>query len=153
MVKITRWKTDKRWGFLCVDVDSGMTFTQVLDGYSSEAVIAGLEGMRSHWGSPEVLYTDAGAQLAPLAKEANQQHWVNKFGKRLRGYFGVVGTRWIVEVPKASWCQGKAEKMIQLFKSLYTSLLVDDKKQFTDPQLRLLFSRTVSYTHLRAHET
>ena len=65
---------------------------------------------------------------------------MTKFGTRLRGYFGVVGTRWVVEVPKSSWRQGKAEKMVQLFKSLYTTLLVNEKI-LSDSQLRLLFSR------------
>ena len=127
--------TKKTWGILIEDVNSGAVYIDILQDYSTNAVVTTLRRFGSLRGWPGVICSDPGSQLVSASGKLDS--WWKDMEDSLRTFGSGKNFKWEVSPPDSSWRQGKAERRIGIVKKLI-NLSVGDSR-LTPVELQTVF--------------
>ena len=105
-------KSIKRWAMVIVDVVSGAVYADVLEDYSTAAVMQALSRFGSQYGWPMRIQSDPGSQLE--SAKGKMESWCQdvKTLTRLKTLAGENGFEWSISPGDSPWRQGKVERII-----------------------------------------
>ena len=106
----------KTWGMVIEDTNSGAVHLDIVQDYSTTAVLASLRRFGSLRGWPSIICSDPGSQLESASSKL--QTWWQEMGDSLQSFAADKGFEWKISPPDSPWRQGKAEKRIGLVKKL-----------------------------------
>ena len=137
----------KTWGMIIEDVNSGAVHLDVVEDYSTSAVLSTLRQFGSLRGFPGVMCSDPGSQLESAKGEL--ENWWVTMGRALRDFATSIpeSFRWDVSPADSPWRQGKAERRIAIVKKLLT-LAVGDS-HLTPLELQTAFSEIANICNER----
>ncbi len=108
--------TKKTWGIVVEDMNSGAVHLDIVQDYSTNAVIMSMSrfGRLRRW--PSVMYSDPGSQL--VSASGKLVAWWNEMKDPLRSFAGSNNFKWEISPADSPWRQGKAERRIGVVKRL-----------------------------------
>ena len=113
--------TKKTWAVVIEDANSGAVHLDIVQDYSTQAVLMTLRRFGALRGWPGVICSDPGSQLE--AASGKLENWWLTMGDALRSLGSSKNFRWDVSPADSPWRQGKAERRIGVVKKLmYLSL-------------------------------
>ena len=111
----------KTWGMIIVDCNSGAVHLDIVQDYSTHAVLLSLRRFGSLRGWPSIISSDPGSQLESASGKL--ESWWVTMGDSLRTYGSTRNFKWEISPPDSPWRQGKAERLISIVKKqVYVSL-------------------------------
>ena len=99
--------TKKTWIIVIVDVNSGAVHLDIVQDYSTAAVLLSMRRFGALRGWPGEIHTDPGSQLESASGKL--ESWWSRMEESLRGLGSSKNFKWIVSPPDSPWRQGKAE--------------------------------------------
>ena len=115
----------KTWGMVIEDLNSGAVHLDIVQDYSTNALLATLRRFGSLRGWPGVICTDPGSQLE--SAKGILEHWWIQMEHPLRDFGSTKNFRWNVSPPDSAWRQGKAERRIAVVKKLLNLAVADSR--------------------------
>ena len=117
--------TKKTWAMVIEDANSGAVHLDIVQDYSTHAVLMSLRRFGALRGWPGVICSDPGSQLE--AASGKLENWWLTMGDALRTLGSSKNFRWDVSPADSPWRQGKAERRIGVVKKLLTLSLGDTR--------------------------
>ena len=127
--------TKKIWGMVIEDMNSGAVYLDIVQDYSSPAVLLTLRRFGSMRGWPGVMYSDPGSQLESAGGKLEQ--WWTKMEDALRTFAASKNFKWLLSPADSPWRQGKAERRIAIVKKLIRISIGDTR--VTPVELQTIF--------------
>ena len=115
----------KTWGMLIEDTNSGAVYIDIVQDYSTTAVLLTLRRFGSIRGWPGVICTDPGSQLESAS--GILERWWQTMEKQLRDFATTKNFQWKISPPDSPWRQGKAERRIGIVKKLIQHSVGDSR--------------------------
>ena len=137
--------TKKFWGMIIEDVNSGAVHLDVVNDYSTNAVLMSLCRFGALRGWPLVIQSDPGSQLESAGGKL--EHWWSSFGKPLQNLAGSNNFEWRLSPADSPWRQGKAERRIGVVKKLLRLSIGDTR--LTPLELQTIFFETANICNER----
>ena len=113
------------WAVVIEDVNSGAVHLDIVQDYSTHAVVMTLRRYGALRGWPGIICSDPGSQLE--AASGKLESWWQTMGDALRSLGSSKNFRWEVSPTYSPWRQGKAERRIGVVKKLLTLSLGDTR--------------------------
>ena len=117
------------------DSNSGAVYIDVVQDYSTPAVLMTLRRFGSIRGWPGVISTDPGSQLESASGILDK--WWQTMERALREFGSSKNFEWKVSPPDSPWRQGKAERRIGIIKKLLRLAIGDSR--LTPLELQTIF--------------
>ena len=117
--------TKKTWAVIIEDVNSGAVHLDIVQDYSTQAVLLTLRRFGALRGWPGIICSDPGSQLESAGGKL--ENWWLTMGAALRTLGSANNFRWDVSPADSPWRQGKAERRIGVVKRLL-KLSIDDTR-------------------------
>ena len=117
--------TKKTWGMIIVDCNSGAVHLDIVQDYSTHAVLLSLRRFGSLRGWPGIICSDPGSQLESASGKL--ENWWVAMGDSLRTYGTAKNFKWEISPPDSPWRQGKAERLIATVKKQVNISLGDTR--------------------------
>ena len=108
--------TKKTWAVVIEDVNSGAVHLDIVQDYSTNAVLSMLRRFGSLRGWPSVISSDSGSQLESASGKL--ENWWQGMENSLRTLGSTKNFKWKISPPDSAWRQGKAERRIAIVKKL-----------------------------------
>ena len=137
--------TKKTWGLVIEDVNSGAVHLDIVQDYSTNAVLLSMRRFGSLRGWPGVIHTDPGSQLESASGKL--ESWWKGMEKCLQELGSSKNFQWKVSPPDSPWRQGKAERRIAIVKRLI-KLSVGDSR-LTPVELQTVLFETANICNER----
>ena len=118
-------RTKKTWGMIIEDVNSGGVHLDVVEDYSTSAVLSTLRRFGNVRGYPGIICSDPGSQLESAGGKL--ESWWVTMGDALRNFGTTKNFRWDISPADSPWRQGKAERCIGIVKKLLTLSIGDSR--------------------------
>ena len=117
--------TKKTWGMVIEDVNSGAVHLDIVQDYSTNAVLITLRRFGSLRGWPGVIVSDPGSQLESASGKL--ESWWHGMADSLQTLGTTKNFRWQISPPDSPWRQGKAERRIAVVKKLILLCVGDSR--------------------------
>ena len=108
--------TKKTWAIIIEDANSGAVHLDIVQDYSTQAVLFSLRRFGALRGWPGIICSDPGSQLESASGKL--ENWWLTMGTALRTLGSEKNFRWDVSPADSPWRQGKAERRIGVVKRL-----------------------------------
>ena len=118
-------QTKKIWGMIIEDVNSGAVHLDVVEDYSTSAVLSSLRRFGNLRGYPGIISSDPGSQLESASGKL--ESWWVTMGGTLQDFGTTKNFRWEVSPADSPWRQGKAERRVGIVKKLLTLSVGDSR--------------------------
>ena len=118
-------QTKKIWGMIIEDVNSGAVHLDVVEDYSTSAVLSSLRRFGNLRGYPGIISSDPGSQLESASGKL--ESWWVTMGGALQDFGTTKNFRWEVSPADSPWRQGKAERRVGIVKKLLTLSVGDSR--------------------------
>ena len=138
-------RTKKIWGMIIEDVNSGAVHLDVVEDYSTPAVLSTLRRFGNLRGYPGIICSDPGSQLESAGGKL--ENWWVTMGTTLRDFGTTKNFRWDISPADSPWRQGKAERRIAIVKKLLTLSIGDSR--LTPLELQTAFSEVANICNER----
>ena len=137
--------TKKTWGMIIVDCNSGAVHLDIVQDYSTHAVLLSLRRFGSLRGWPGIICSDPGSQLESASGKL--ESWWVTMGDSLRTYGSTKNFKWEISPPDSPWRQGKAERLISIVKK-QVNISVGDTR-VTPVELQTIFMEVANMCNER----
>ena len=117
--------TKKTWAIVIEDANSGAVHLDIVQDYSTHAVLLTLRRFGALRGWPGIICSDPGSQLESASGKL--ESWWSTMGDALRSLGSTKNFQWDVSPADSPWRQGKAERRIALVKKLLTLSIGDTR--------------------------
>ena len=117
--------TIKTWIVLIEDVNSGAVHLDIVQNYSTHAVLLTLRRFGALRGWPGIICSDPGSQLESASGKL--ENWWLTMGDTLRKFGSTKNFKWDISPADSPWRQGKAERRIAMVKRLLTLSIGDSR--------------------------
>ena len=115
--------TKKTWGMVVEDANSGAVHLDIVQDYSTNAVLMTLRRFGSLRGLPGIVCSDPGSQLESASGKLD--NWWVSMVDSLRSMGSEKNFKWEISPPDSPWRQGKAERRIAIVKKLLKLAIAD----------------------------
>ena len=106
--------TKKTWAVVIEDVNSGAVYLDIVQDYSTQAILMTLRRFGAIHGWPGVISSDPGSQLE--AASGKLENWWHTMDDALRSLGSAKNFRWDISPADSPWRRGKAERKIAVVK-------------------------------------
>ena len=117
--------TKKTWAVVIEDVNSGAVHLDIVQDYSTQAVLLTLRRFGALRGWPGIICSDPGSQLESASGKL--ESWWLTMGDALRSLGSSKNFRWDISPADSPWRQGKAERRIGVVKKLLRLAIGDTR--------------------------
>ena len=117
--------TKKTWAMIIEDANSGAVHLDIVQDYSTNAVLMTLRRFGALRGWPGIICSDPGSQLESAGGKL--ESWWVTMCESLRTLAGMKNFRWDVSPADSPWRQGKAERRIAIVKKLLVQSIGDSR--------------------------
>ena len=126
---------------IIVDANSGAVHLDIVQDYSTHAVLLSLRRFGSLRGWPGIICSDPGSQLESAGGKL--VNWWVSMGDSLRSLGSTKNFKWEISPPDSPWRQGKAERHIAIVKKLLTISIGDSR--LTPVELQTILMEVSTY--------
>ena len=106
----------KTWGMIIVDCNSGAVHLDIVQDYSTNAVLLTLRRFGALRGWPKIICSDPGSQLESASGKLD--NWFVTMSDSLRNLGSSKNFKWEISPADSPWRQGKAERKVGIVKKL-----------------------------------
>ena len=117
--------TKKTWAVVIEDVNSGAVHLDIVQDYSTQAVLLTMRRFGALRGWPGIICSDPGSQLESAGGKL--ESWWLTMGDALRTLGSSKNFRWDISPADSPWRQGKAERRIGVVKKLLRLAIGDSR--------------------------
>ena len=128
--------TKKTWAVVIEDVNLGAVHLDIVQDYSTNAVLSMLRRFGSLRGWPSVICSDPGSQLESAS--GMLENWWQGMENSLRTLGSTKNLKWKISPPDSAWRQGKAERRIAIVKKLIKLSVGDSRLTPVELQTMLI---------------
>ena len=126
----------KTWAMIVEDVNAGAVHLDIVQDYSTVAVLLTLRRFGSLRGWPGVIYSDPGSQLESASGKL--QSWWNDMGSSVQRFAATKNFEWRLIPADSPWRQGKVERLIAIVKRNIKQSIGDTRVTPVELQIMLM---------------
>ena len=115
----------KTWGMIIVDCNTGAVHLDIVQDYSTNAVLLTLRRFGALRGWPRIICSDPGSQLESASGKLD--NWFLTMSDSLRNLGSSKNFKWEISPADSPWRQGRAERRIAVVKKLITLSVGDTR--------------------------